>query len=247
MLRFWGAADIHTRQKWDALWPQLSRLPETGVRLLDAGCGEGRWSLELAERRPAWRVTGIDMTPADIERARQAGAALESRNTSFACVDFLRYAPAERFDVVLAVASAHYLVEAGKGGELFRRFSDWLRPGGTLLLFGPRRAQEVPRLAHLPPPFRLRDVFSRGALDALCAENGLGVESLVPAIGTLGTYAKQVSCGAGASRTLSVVTYPLQLFLTSCDRVGNGSDAEAPSSAWVLVARKRCGSAGGVD
>ena len=239
ILRLWGAADIHTRQKWSALWPHLAQLPQAGVRLLDAGCGDGRWSLELAERRPGWQVTGIDITPSDIARAERTARALESRNASFDAVDFLRYQPSERFDVVLAVASTHYLVEAGQGGELFARFSDWLRPGGMLLLFGPRRAEEVPRLAHLPPPFRLRNVFSRGALDALCRENGFDVASLTPAIGTLGTYAKQVSLGAGGSRTMSLVTYPLQLVLTSFDRIGSAGDGEVPSSAWVLVAHKR--------
>lgn len=239
MLRLWGAADIHTRQKWSALWPHLSRLPANDVHLLDAGCGDGRWSLELAERRPGWEVTGIDITPADIVRARATANALDSRNTSFMTADFLAYEPAERFDVVLAVASTHYLVEAGQGGELFARFSEWLRPGGMLLLFGPRAAGDVPRLAHLPPPFRLRNVFSRGALDTLCREHGLDVHLLTPVIGALGTYAKQVSLGAGGSRTLSLMTYPLQVALTSCDRVGSGDDAEVPSSAWVLIAHKR--------
>jgi len=247
MLRLWGAADIHTRQKWAALWPHLSRLPHAGVRLLDAGCGDGRWSLELAERRPAWRITGIDITPADVAAAERARLALGTTNASFACADFLEYAPAERFDVVLAVASAHYLVEAGRGAELFRRFGDWLRPGGQLLLFGPRRGDEVPRLAHLPPPFRLRDVFSRAALDALCRESELDVELLMPSIGPLGTYAKQVSCGAGGSRAMSLVTYPLQLCLTSLDRVGRAADADGLSSAWVLVARRRPASAEAAD
>ena len=237
MLRLWGAADIHTRQKWTALWPHLARLPHDGVRLLDAGCGDGRWSLELAERRPGWRITGIDITAADIDAAERARAALGTPNASFARADFMEYSPAERFDVVLAVASTHYLVEMGLGGELFRRMTDWLAPGGRLLMFGPRRRDEVPRLAQLPPPFRMRDEFSRRTIDALCRESGLDVELLVPSIGPLGTYAKQVSLRAGSSRAMSLVTYPLQVCLTSFDRVEHaGSDG--PSSAWVLVARR---------
>jgi SAM-dependent methyltransferase len=239
MLRLWGAADIHTRQKWTALWPHLARLPHDGVRLLDAGCGDGRWSLELAERRPGWQITGIDISAGDIAAAQRARDALGTPNATFACADFLHYTPAEPFDVVLAVASTHYLVEAGHGAELFHRVGDWLAPGGRLLMFGPRRRDEVPRLAQLPPPFRLRDEFSRATLDTLCREGGLDVELLVPSIGTLGTYAKQVSLRAGGSRAMSLVTYPLQICLTSFDRVEQAPDADGPSSAWVLVARRR--------
>jgi hypothetical protein len=38
---------------------------------------------------------------------------------------------------------------------------------------------------------------------------------------------------------MSLVTYPLQLVLSSFDRIGSGGDAEVPSSAWVLIAHKR--------
>lgn len=36
---------------------------------LDLGCGTGRWSVELAQR--GWDVTGIDLTPKAVLRARQ--------------------------------------------------------------------------------------------------------------------------------------------------------------------------------
>lgn len=236
--RLWGTPDIHARQKWAVLWPQLASLPPAGVRLLDAGCGTGAWSLELATRRPAWHVTGVDRSEADVRSATDAAARLGVRNVEFACADFLAYAPSAPVDVVLAVASAHYLAELGRGDELFRAFAAWLAPGGRLCLFGPRRAAEVPRLSHLPPPFRLRDVFSREALESLCRGSGLVVERLVPRIGRLGTYAKQVRSGAGPSRALAAATYPLQLSLTMLDEWGR-DDAERPSSAWLLVARRR--------
>jgi SAM-dependent methyltransferase len=48
-------------------------------RALDLGCGTGRWSVELARR--GWSVTGIDVVPAALDRAkrqaRTAGVELE--------------------------------------------------------------------------------------------------------------------------------------------------------------------------
>ena len=51
----------------------LSLMPEQlrGRHVLDAGCGSGRYLLH-ALRRGAPRVTGVDLSPAMLERAREA-------------------------------------------------------------------------------------------------------------------------------------------------------------------------------
>ena len=41
--RIWGIPWIDSRQKWSLLWPTLGSLPETPMRLLDAGCGCGEF------------------------------------------------------------------------------------------------------------------------------------------------------------------------------------------------------------
>jgi methylase of polypeptide subunit release factors len=82
----WGIPDIHTRQKWMAVWPHLRRLPKTGLRFLDAGCGTGVWAMEIAARRPNWTVEGIDHDPAAIDQAETARARLGLANVKFAYV-----------------------------------------------------------------------------------------------------------------------------------------------------------------
>lgn len=242
--RVWGAPDIHTRQKWDALWPFLARLPRAGVRLLDAGSGDGEWTIELAVRRPGWHITGLDRACDRVAHADAASHRLHVHNADFVCADFLAYRPATSYDAVLTVASAHYMAERGEGAQLFGRFGDWLAPGGQLLLFGPRRRDEVPRLGYLSPPFRLRDLFDREALLALCRGAGLTVDLLAPSVGPLATYAKQLSCFAGGSRLMTMASYPVQLLLTVCDGLRPPAARRERSSAWVLVAhRHRIGEA----
>lgn len=237
LLRLWGTPDIHARLKWSVVWPVLAPLPRGGVRLLDAGCGDGAWTLELAARRPGWRLTGVDRDGACIARADAARARLGLRNVRFEAADFLAFDPPEPFDVVLSVGSAHYLAAEGRGGALFRRFGAWLRPGGLLILLGPRRGAEVPIAPLLPPPFTQRGLFGRAELEGLVAEADLVFETLTPATGRLGTLAKQLSRATAHHRALAAVSYPFQIALAALDRPAS-PDAGGRSAAWLLRARR---------
>jgi hypothetical protein len=161
---------------------------------------------------------------------------LDLGNVDFMVEDFLRFRPAGRFDVVLSLASAHYLVEAGEGEALFHAFAAWLAPGGRLVLFGPRRGAEVPGVRFLPPPFELRDLYSRDDLHRLCHSSGLRVVSLAPAVGRLGTVAKQLNRAAAGARPLAWFSYPLQVCLARLDANAPAASVAHASSTWVLVA-----------
>lgn len=234
--RVWGVADVHTRQKWTALWPVLAALPERGIRLLDAGCGAGAWSLELAARRPGWTIVGLDRDRAALDEAERARARLGLPNVSFVGEDFLAFGGDGRHDIVLSVASAHYLAEEGKGDALFERFGEWLAPDGRLVLLGPRRVDDVwfaPRLAR--PEWHA--VFTAEELAALCARRGLRVEMLAGSIGPLGTLAKQLYWEAARrSAWLTRLSYPVQWLLSAVDARVPHHDARG-TLMLLLVAR----------
>ncbi len=228
--------DINARQKWSVLWPYLRVMPDS-LRLLDAGCGNGSWALELAARKPSWYVTGLDKNVEAIRLATLAKEKLGLANVSFVCDDFLRYHPDGAYDVVLSVASAHYLVEEGRGIELFRAFRSWLRPDGRLLLLGPRCRDEVPAVNWLPMPMsKRRDVFSWQQLDLLCQDSGLCIESLRPAVFALGTIAKQISSLHDSTHVLGKLLYPLEWALDTSDRLF--PLVQDKSAFWVMIARQ---------
>src|SRR5438876_904160 len=83
LVRLWGLPDIHVRQKWSAVWPHLASLPTGPLCLLDAGCGDGAWAIELAARRPQWSITGVDRARACIEAADVLRRRLALRNVDF--------------------------------------------------------------------------------------------------------------------------------------------------------------------
>jgi trans-aconitate methyltransferase len=76
--------------------------PQPGERVLDAGCGLGRWTAELAATGA--RVTGIDIHAPLLEQARIACPRAE-----FHAADLLTWTPAEPFDAIYAFATLHWV------------------------------------------------------------------------------------------------------------------------------------------
>jgi ubiquinone/menaquinone biosynthesis C-methylase UbiE len=83
----------------------------TGARVLDIGCGTGRYSIECAERG-AGRVVGIDFAPSMIEYSQTVAEQMEVVEVcEFICGDFLLHQFEESFDVVLALGLFDYIRE----------------------------------------------------------------------------------------------------------------------------------------
>jgi SAM-dependent methyltransferase len=103
-----------------------------GMRCLDAGCGGGDVTLELARRvGPDGQVVGIDIDAAKLELARQEAAAQGIANVEFRALD-IRNAEAEtNFDLVyVRFLLSHLATPAGA----IAAFSRALRPGGLLIV-----------------------------------------------------------------------------------------------------------------
>ncbi|HVL54413.1 MAG TPA: class I SAM-dependent methyltransferase [Vitreimonas sp.] len=102
-----------------------ARLPD-GAAVLDLGSGAGiPTARDLARRL---RVTGIDLSPAQVDQARENVPAGTFLTGDLATVDW----PAESFDAVMALYSITHLPRR-EHAALFRRIHGWLRPGGWFL------------------------------------------------------------------------------------------------------------------
>jgi trans-aconitate 2-methyltransferase len=106
---------------------QLERLPLRGDEVvLDAGCGSGRVTAELAARLARGRVYGVDASPSMVEHAR---AALGDRATVF-CQDLVELDLPEPVDAVFSNATFHWIHDHD---ALFAALARALRPGGRLV------------------------------------------------------------------------------------------------------------------
>ena len=163
---------------WDAAAPDFDREPDHGLltagaraawsgllarclpeappqRVLDVGCGTGSLALELV--RLGHRVTGVDLAPEMVSRAR---AKLASAGSAGPVAEFLVGDAADpptgerRYDVVLA---RHLLWTLPSPEEALRAWLRRLAPGGRLVLVegrwntaGQTAAPYVPGADRLP-------------------------------------------------------------------------------------------------
>jgi SAM-dependent methyltransferase len=121
-----------------------------GGRILEVGCGPGRLSIRMA-RDHGLDVTGLDLDPAMIERAR---ANAERSNDdclhpSFVVGDAASMAfPDGSFDLVVSTLSMHHWAEPAAGLNEIARV---LRPDGRALVWDFRRGF-IPLHGQLPDP-----------------------------------------------------------------------------------------------
>lgn len=150
-------------------------LVERGVRpgaaILDAGCGTGRYAIELARR--GYAVHGIDLSPELIDVARQSMSD-GLRSVSFAVGDIAAL-DGRRYDAILCRGVLNDLVEDDRRDAVFEAFAALLRPGGVLVL-DVREWEATAQRKAREPVFRKRVSTSRGELTfesvtALDAEN----------------------------------------------------------------------------
>jgi 2-polyprenyl-3-methyl-5-hydroxy-6-metoxy-1,4-benzoquinol methylase len=121
---------IHCSQ-YLALRPWLDIAP--GTRVLDVGCGVGRWSTLLAERGAV--VTGMDLSPTMIARATQRASTkgLDDR-CRFLVQDLAQLDAGETFDLILGVTVLQHILDSQALHSAVHRMAEHLAPGGCMVL-----------------------------------------------------------------------------------------------------------------
>jgi trans-aconitate 2-methyltransferase len=113
------------QQKWAA--EQLNRLQLSGDEVvLDAGCGSGKITLELARRVPRGIVYAVDAAPSMVAHTQEA---LGDR-AIVSCQDLAQLGLPEPVDVVFSNATFHWIPDHD---ALFAALHRNMKPGGRLL------------------------------------------------------------------------------------------------------------------
>jgi trans-aconitate 2-methyltransferase len=113
------------QQQWAA--EQLDGLSLRGDEVvLDAGCGSGKVTLELAARVPNGRVYAVDAAPSMVQHTRLA---FGDRGTVF-CQDLVELELPEPVDLVFSNATFHWIPDHD---ALFAALHRNMKPGARLL------------------------------------------------------------------------------------------------------------------
>lgn len=126
--RFIAPAVAQMRERVEATFMAL--LPTAGS-VLDVGCGGGHAAVALAEKRRDLQVTGLDLNPGQVGRARKraARAGVDARFVQGSALE-LPFDDAT-FDGVYSVASIKHWPDPALG---VREMARALRPGGRLVV-----------------------------------------------------------------------------------------------------------------
>jgi 2-polyprenyl-3-methyl-5-hydroxy-6-metoxy-1,4-benzoquinol methylase len=106
---------------------------EPAARVLDVGCGVGRWSRPLAARG-AW-VDGIDLSPTMIRIARERALAEGvGDRCRFIAADLAQLQLHQQFDLVLGVTVLQHILDPTQLRHAIRNLAAALKPGGHMVL-----------------------------------------------------------------------------------------------------------------
>jgi SAM-dependent methyltransferase len=219
------------RSRFERLYARLLGAPANGLRIrlrrvlpatdgayrsiLDAGCGGGVFSFELAKRHPQATVVGVDMEADLVTRANTMAERAGLTNVHFEQRDVTQLPYDADFDLVVSVDNLEHVED---DVAAMRDLFSALRPGGTLvvhvpgyerrwLIFGKRVNFDVP--GHVRPGYRAGELVER------LEKAGFEVGEQHATYGALETFTNNISyliTGADQRRKgLYAAVFPLLL------------------------------------
>lgn len=122
---YYGALHRHIERSLSS----IASKAHPSFSVLDAGCGTGGLLRKLKKVHPAWKFTGLDLSPIACEMAAER-AEVEIVQGSVLSLPF----PAATFH---AIVSCDVLCQVSEPGVAMREFCRCLRPGGFVVLTMP--------------------------------------------------------------------------------------------------------------
>ncbi|MGC9171491.1 class I SAM-dependent methyltransferase [Caldisericum sp.] len=110
----------------------IEKFLEKDSYILDAGCGIGRHSIELAKR--GYKVLGIDTSPIYIKVANETKSQLKLENALFDVMDMRELSFENTFDAIINMWSSFGYFDDGTNEHILRLFFQALKKNGFLII-----------------------------------------------------------------------------------------------------------------
>jgi SAM-dependent methyltransferase len=139
-----GGSDVEVRAPGECDFVVSALELQSGARILDLCCGQGRHSVELARR--SFRVTGFDLSEYLLGVAKRKAAEM-GVEVEFVRADMREIPWENEFDAVVSLFTSFGYLETDEEDErVLRSVRQVLRPGGGLMIDQPNRERTTPWL-----------------------------------------------------------------------------------------------------
>lgn len=167
--------DYQLTGSWLPAAGRLVERLESGVRVLDVACGQGRASVALGQEYPKSTVVGIDSHAESILEAWKLAGDAGTANVEFREIDLESLSRSEQFDLILAIDCIHDLKDPV--GAL-RHIRTLLAGDGVLFWSEPSGSHDP--ADNRNPPGKMRSALSPyHCLTVSLAEGGAGLGTIV--------------------------------------------------------------------
>lgn len=148
---------------------------ETGIDVLDIGCGSGRALCAMAKRFPKSRFVGRDLCEEPVMNARQLANTMGLKNVRFEVSDVSQSTDENAFDLITAFDVIH---DQRDPKAVLRQVNAMLRPTGTFLVQDLRASSKLENnIGHLLCPF-LYMISTMHCMTVSLAQDGAGLGSV---------------------------------------------------------------------
>jgi 2-polyprenyl-3-methyl-5-hydroxy-6-metoxy-1,4-benzoquinol methylase len=185
--------------------------------LLDAGCGEGLFTAEVAARFPGWSVVGADLEERQLATARASADGLP--NVSFLRTDLTEDLALERYDAVVALEC---LEEIEDDETAIANIAKALRPGGLFVGHVPERDWK-PILRTSDPIWRheVRHGYHAEELAEMLQRAGLHVRRIEPTTHGIVRFTTELRDRIKhSSLKVRMLAYPWMVVAVRLERLG---------------------------
>lgn len=222
------------RSRFERLYARVLGAPANGLRIrlrrvlpatqgsyraiLDAGCGSGVFTFELAKRHPEAKVLGVDSDHELVDRANEIARRAGLANCEFQEGDVTKLGFDDAFDLVLSVDNLEHVPD---DIGAMRTLLHTLRPGGRLVVHVPgyeRRWILIGRRVNFDVPGHVRPGYRADELVTKLRDAGFEVTAHHYTYGALETFTNNVSyliTGADEQNKLAyAVVFPFLLAIS---------------------------------
>jgi 2-polyprenyl-3-methyl-5-hydroxy-6-metoxy-1,4-benzoquinol methylase len=157
------------------LVPGLVERLESGIDVLDVGCGSGRAMVRLAEEFPASRFAGLDLGAEAIGRARAAARERGVENVRFQVADAAELDRPAGYDLVTTFDAVH---DQADPARVLRAIRAAVRPDGVYLMQDIAGSSRLEKNFDHPIAPLLYAVSCMHCMTVSLAEGGLGLGTM---------------------------------------------------------------------